>query len=562
MKTAEHAIKLIVDTLPVACAFTSKIIDSGSSMQLGISSNAEIHSQLEKGHRANPDKVAAMLLNSHLKTVFSEDDYEICDVVTQIANGLHVKSGVWVPIFCDETQWGVLTVCCESDYKFNQKEINFILSIAEIISLTLHKSQAENEVPKYNENIEAAKKQWELAVDALPQLVIALNQQSKIIRVNRTAEAWGIGNVTEAKGAYIIDYLKSLANDKSDDLWVTNWKYIWQRLEGTDDLVWIGEQSQLGKIFQFTIKKVVVDNYAYSAEHCYAILIIEDITKRHDVESSLKSRAAEMELMVSRRTLELIRSNEKLEYELQTHKQDKEALRVLQQCRQDLLRELITVQETERKRIACELHDSVGQSLGATKFKVEELISYKKDILTDEEYNQFTDVVEKIKCAIDEVRHIAMDLRPSMLDDLGIEATLNWFCREFEVTYSDIKVRQLLSVNESYIPDELKVVIFRITQEAMNNVSKHAEASLIEIALSSSASGVRLSIADNGKGFNTAKQFNKKSSKCSHGSNIKICGFGLNSMCERAESTNGRFSVESLPEGGTCVRVLWITEPV
>jgi len=562
MEAAERAIKLIVDMLPVTCAYTSKIIDAGKSMQLGISSNAEINSQLEKGHRTNADKAAAMLLKPHEKIVFSEDDYEICNVVTQITSGLYVKSGVWVPIFRDGKQWGVLTVCCDSDYKFNQKEIDFILSIADIISLTLHKSQAENEVPKYKENIETAKKQWELAVDALPQLIIALNQQSRIIRVNRTAEAWGIGNVTEAKGVCVVDYLKFIANDKADDLWITNWLFMWQRLEDTDEIVWLGEQSQIGRFFQFSIRKVVNDNHVHNAEHCYAILIIDDITKRHDAESSLKRRAAEMESIVSRRTLELKRSNEKLEYELQIHKHDKEALRESQQCRQDLLRELITVQETERKRIACELHDSVGQSLGATKFKVEELISYKKDILTDEECSQFTDVVEKIKGAIDEVRHIAMDLRPSMLDDLGIEATLNWFCREFEVTYSKIKVRQLLSVNESFISDELKVVIFRIIQEAMNNISKHAEASLIEVALSSSTSGVRLSITDNGKGFNAAMQFNKKLSKCSHGNYSKRCGFGLNSMCERAESTNGRFSVESLPDGGTCVRVLWIMEPV
>ena len=88
-----------------------------------------------------------------------------------------------------------------------------------------------------------------------------------------------------------------------------------------------------------------------------------------------------------------------------------------------------------------------------------------------------------IKESIEEVRRIQMDLRPSILDDLGILATIKWFCREFEKIYSTIRIRTEVQLEENQVAIQLKTVIFRVTQEALNNISKHSKANLVRLSL-------------------------------------------------------------------------------
>lgn len=211
----------------------------------------------------------------------------------------------------------------------------------------------------------------------------------------------------------------------------------------------------------------------------------------------------------------------------------------------------------ERKRIAHELHDSIGQSLGATKFKAEELLMDKQIFTNDSDYIQLSRLIKLIKNTIDEVRSIAMDLRPAMLDDLGIITTLKWFCREYENTYNQIKINLSLDIDESLISDDRKVVIFRIVQEAMNNIAKHANATNVRIELSESDSGIGLYINDNGCGISTGLAANNRLDKLKTDTGQLQCSFGLSSMRERAESTNGKFAIESYPDSGTSVIVSW-----
>ena len=413
----------------------------------------------------------------------------------------------------------------------------------------------KNKINNHVENIFRAKKQWEVAIDSLPQLVIAMDEQARITRVNRTIETWGMGKVNKVDGLYVSDFLKCFNKNYADDAWTSDWPYIWQQIKNKDLVERKIEKKHIAKTYHYTLRKT--PDYDANEDLCFAVLVIDDITTRQDVEKSLKSQTLELEKEINARTLELKQSNEQLEYELQAQKIAKEELKQSQECRLDLLRELFTAQEKERKRIACELHDSIGQSLGATKFKIEELLMNKQNFIDDVEYNQFNNVVETIKNAINEVRHIAMDLRPAMLDDLGAMATLKWFCREFENTYTEITVKPLLNVNESDISDDKKVVIFRIVQEAMNNIVKHANATNIVLELSNSDSGLRMHISDNGCGFDINFLINEKIKKLDTGNTVPRCSFGLSSMRERAESTGGEFVIESSPGSGTSVIVSW-----
>ena len=415
------------------------------------------------------------------------------------------------------------------------------------------KSIEKNMMKSRADNIARAKKHWELAVDLLPQLVITMDHNAKITRVNRTIEAWGIGKVDNVDGLYLSDFLKSLTDIQADDTWISDWPRIWEKIKNEEMMEWKVDENHLGKTFQYTLKRI--SDYDEKKDQCYAVLVIDDITARKHIEKTLRKHAVNLEKKVNERTLELKQANEQLEHELEAQKIVEKELQELQQCRLNLLRDLITAQEIERKRIACELHDSIGQSLGAAKFRVEELLINKQNPFGDIEYGKLNSLVETIKNTIDEVRHIAMDLRPAILDDLGALATLQWFCREFENTYTGIKVKLLIDANESDISEDKKVVIFRIVQEAMNNIAKHGNATNIIVELSNTDSGLRLFIRDNGCGFDIDLLKNKNKS----GEDIKSpkCSFGLNSMRERAESTNGKLEIESAPCSGTSVIATW-----
>ena len=145
--------------------------------------------------------------------------------------------------------------------------------------------------------------------------------------------------------------------------------------------------------------------------------------------------------------------------------------------------ELLLAQEKERKRIAGELHDSISQSLTAIKFMAEKSLNMAEPegVLTGD--GRLAHMVERIQQTIDEVRRIMTDLRPSMLDDIGIVATIGWFCREFREVYSGIRVEVRISIDEADIPDPLKIVLFRTLQEAMNNVVKHSKADYVSVSL-------------------------------------------------------------------------------
>ena len=211
--------------------------------------------------------------------------------------------------------------------------------------------------------------------------------------------------------------------------------------------------------------------------------------------------------------------------------------------------ELLLAQEKERKRIANELHDSISQSLTAIKFMAEKNLSLTEPEGARPGNGRQTHMVERIQQTIDEVRRIMTDLRPSILDDIGIVATIGWFCREFREVYSGIRVEVRICIEETDIPDPLKIVLFRTLQEAMNNIVKHSNADYVSVSLAKIDDRIELAVRDNGEGFDVRSKFSAKSR--SH-------GLGLGSMRERAELSGGALSVKSRKGRGTLVRGVWL----
>ena len=226
-----------------------------------------------------------------------------------------------------------------------------------------------------------------------------------------------------------------------------------------------------------------------------------------------------------------------------------EALRKSDKELRVLSNQLLSAEEKERKRIARELHDSIGQALSAIKFSVENVLRELRAAANPIDLESLEAVIPLTQKTIEEVRRIVKDLRPSILDDLGILATIRWFCREFQNVCTGTRIETTIDIEENDIPLYLKTTIYRIMQEALNNVAKHSKASIVYLQLQKTNTSIHLNIRDNGRGFNLQQVMGIKTS---------LRGFGLASMRERAEMSGARFEINSAEEIGTAIKVVWI----
>jgi signal transduction histidine kinase len=197
---------------------------------------------------------------------------------------------------------------------------------------------------------------------------------------------------------------------------------------------------------------------------------------------------------------------------------------------------LVDAQETERRSISRELHDEVGQSLGAL---LVEVGSLEATIPTGA--TQIKDHVDKIKSVaettVETVRNIALLLRPSMLDDLGLIAALEWQGREVS-RRSETEVEiQHVGVSET-IPDEYKICIYRLVQEALNNAARHSAAKNAKVTVEQKTNKILVTVSDDGRGFDPKR----------------VRGLGLLGMEERVKRLGGKLTIDSKPGSGTTLR--------
>src|SRR5208337_2630048 len=176
-----------------------------------------------------------------------------------------------------------------------------------------------------------------------------------------------------------------------------------------------------------------------------------EITERKHIEGELRKSHDDLDLRVQERTVELEKANEEL---------------------RQIPSRLICVQEEERKRLASELHDSIGQTLAAVKFWVEMALKLRDAGDDNAALNHLDQFVPILQHSIEETRSIYMGLRPSMLDSTGLLATLEWLRQERMKLYPERHIELEVGVAEETIPKNLKVNIFRIAQEALNNIAK------------------------------------------------------------------------------------------
>lgn len=204
-----------------------------------------------------------------------------------------------------------------------------------------------------------------------------------------------------------------------------------------------------------------------------------------------------------------------------------------------LSRRLLTAHEQERRRLAVELHDELGQVLTAVKINLESLARSGAAPAPA----HLRDAIGSVEHAMQRVRDLALDLRPSVLDDLGLPAALRWYVDRFA---RDAGVEAHVSVDPvPHLEPELETACFRVAQEALTNVARHAQARQVWLDLHLLAEGLELRVPDDGIGFDAGAARERATAGAS---------MGLLGMQERVSLVGGEFAIESLPGGGTEVR--------
>lgn len=263
--------------------------------------------------------------------------------------------------------------------------------------------------------------------------------------------------------------------------------------------------------------------------------VVQDISDRKLVEDKLRRAHEELELRVRERTAELDKVNRILMAEIIERKRAEDE-------RQEVLRRLVTAQEEERRRISRELHDEIGQHLTALMLGLKaagsctDLAVVQSQML---KLQQITAVIGK------EIHELALELRPTALDDLGLARALTNYLEEW-AALSKIEVDfHSIGLDEERLPSHLETTLYRIIQEALNNVLKHASAKHVSVILERRADQAIGIIEDDGCGFEVGSPENQNTQR----------HLGLLGMGERAALVRGELSVESSPGQGTTVFV-------
>jgi PAS domain S-box-containing protein len=283
---------------------------------------------------------------------------------------------------------------------------------------------------------------------------------------------------------------------------------------------------------------------------------IRDITSRKQTEIALGKARAELaryaghlEKQVVRRTAELMATNRRLEDSVRSISRGREKYRLLLDEAQvmhkklrRLTHQILTAQEEERKKISRELHDDVVQTLVGINVELSALV-HGNSAGVRQLKDKIAHTQRLVERSVDSVHRFARDLRPAVLDDLGLIPALHAYCVGLAAR-KKLKIRLTAFGGVEALDSDKRTVLFRVVQEALTNVARHAHATRALVDISSIPGAIRLEVRDNGKSFKVKKQLQAKYNR----------RLGLVGMRERIEMVGGNLAIESVSGKGTVVR--------
>ncbi|HET7756681.1 MAG TPA: histidine kinase, partial [Steroidobacteraceae bacterium] len=315
-----------------------------------------------------------------------------------------------------------------------------------------------------NAAIARAKFEWESTVDALPHVICLLDSGARVVRVNRVVERWNLGSVTEVLGRDLHGLLHGACAAAACPM-LTALSVAWEALQDGGPVEFEQRDAVLGRALHIMLRTTPRPApRGGGGADALAVAVVADYTALHLAREALNTINAELETRVKLRTEALADANRDLQNEIVQRETVEQELRRSRNDQATLSRQLLRAQEKERKRIARELHDSVGQQLSAIKYTLERAeLAQQQGRSPDASI--LPRAIASLQDTLAELRGIAMDLRPPVLDDLGAASAVSWFCRQFAESYPELAVREMVEVADAEVPERLGTAVFRCAQE-------------------------------------------------------------------------------------------------
>jgi len=367
------------------------------------------------------------------------------------------------------------------------------------------------------------------ALSQITDMVIAVDNDRHLIYINPAAERHYRVNSSDVLGRNVDEVLNVRWPDGFDVHSVA------AKLE--EDGFWRGESLHLrsdGTEFNAELTvSVLRDNTEKVAGR---LAIIRDVTERKHAEQELLRAHDELEARVRERTRELNETNEALQQEMEVRAR-------MERHRTELLQRIVTMQEDERQRIARDIHDQLGQRVTALRLQLTSL----SDGLSRESLSDQIDAIKNTAQRLDaEVGFLAYELRPASLDDIGLPETARAFLRNWSQNYEIEAEFTVRGIADQRLRPEVETHLYRIMQESLNNIAKHAKATNVSVLLTLEDNTVVLIVEDDGCGFETEEVSDRPES---------FKGLGLLGIRERAALVGGTVEIESARDNGTTIYV-------
>jgi signal transduction histidine kinase len=209
---------------------------------------------------------------------------------------------------------------------------------------------------------------------------------------------------------------------------------------------------------------------------------------------------------------------------------------------------IIIAEERDARRIARGLHHDLRQVLSGIESELENAVSQIEGNEVKTGVESLKALIPMVRYSIDEVLRTGTHIFPPTLEDIGILATITWYCREFQETHSSIQIEKQIGILENEIPSFLKIIIYKILSEALANIATHSKADLIHLSFQKKNERIELTIQDNGKGFDVGEVLKKEGQRET---------LGLSSMRERVKLSGGAFRIKSVLGKGTTIHTSW-----
>jgi len=372
---------------------------------------------------------------------------------------------------------------------------------------------------------------WQSLVKNAPDMILTVDREGKILFINRTPAGM---TVEDALGRSIIDCVRdsqrSAARESLQRVFRT----------GQAEYCEIAARGPYGSTSWYATRLGPIKR---DGEVVSVMLVARDITERRRARDQLRKAHDELEVRVYERTAALLQANAQLEQEIAERKRAEEEILAYQEKLRSLGSQLQLAEERERRHIATDLHDQIGQTLALCRIKMGSL---REAAATPGLAQSLDEMRAMMETAIAYTRSLTYQLSPPILYELGFEAAVEWLCEDLLERHG-VTCRFEIGRQPKPLDDDVRVLLFRAVRELLVNVAKHAQASSAEVSVRRDGQEIRIVVKDDGIGFDASRTV---------ATTHERGGFGLFLYHERLSHLGGRLEVESSPGKGTRVTLV------